>query len=266
MKSVLERVPTRELYERTGIQLMPINTVFELGAMAADGDLALGASETLLLVPDLIHHWLSGARTSELTNATTTQCWDPRSGEWATDLLERLDVPAGLLPEVVQPGMRLAALSHEVADDTRLADAAVVAVATHDTGSAVAAVPFGATTSVFISAGTWSLVGVEVHEPVITEAAFVANLTNEGGVEGTFRLLRNVSGLWLLHECRRVWAEEGQRWEFAELVELAERSPPLRSFVDPNDPGFLAPGDMPARIREFCSVTGQEVPGDAGAV
>src|SRR5207248_3729207 len=125
MEAALERVPARELYERTGIQLMPINTVFELGAMAAENDPALGAADTLLLVPDLIHFWLCGARTSELTNATTTQCFDPRSGGWAKDLLERLDVPARLLPEVVQPGTRLAALAHEVADDTRPADAAV---------------------------------------------------------------------------------------------------------------------------------------------
>jgi rhamnulokinase len=266
MKSVLERVPARELYERTGIQLMPINTVFELGAMAADGDPALGASETLLLVPDLIHHWLCGARTSELTNATTTQCWDPRSGEWAKDLLERLDVPSRLLPEVVQPGTRLAALAHEVADDTRLADAAVVAVATHDTGSAVAAVPFGATTSFFISAGTWSLVGVEVHEPVITEAAFVANLTNEGGVGGTFRLLRNVTGLWLLHECQRAWALDGHDYSFDQLIALAKQAPALRSFVEPNDPAFSEPGDMPARVRAFCVHSGQEEPVEPGAV
>jgi rhamnulokinase len=266
MKSVLERVPARELYERTGIQLMPINTVFELGAMAAEGDPALGAGETLLLVPDLIHHWLCGARTSELTNATTTQCWDPRGGEWATDLLERLNVPVGLLPEVVRPGTRLAALAHEVAEETRLADASVVAVATHDTGSAVAAVPFGATTSVFVSAGTWSLVGVEVDEPVITEAAFLANLTNEGGAGGTFRLLRNVTGLWLLHECQRAWARDGHDYSFDQLIALAKQAPALRSFVEPNDPAFSEPGDMPARVRAFCVHSGQEEPVEPGAV
>jgi len=166
----------------------------------------------------------------------------------------------------VQPGTRLAALSHEVADDTRLADAAVVAVATHDTGSAVAAVPFGATTSVFISAGTWSLVGVEVHEPVITEAAFVANLTNEGGVEGTFRLLRNVTGLWLLQECQRAWALEGHDYSFDQLIALAKQAPALRSFVEPNDPAFSEPGDMPARVRAFCVHSGQEEPVEPGAV
>jgi len=266
VSGVLERVPARELYERTGIQLIPINTIFELGAMAADDDPALAAADTLLLVPDLIHHWLCGARTSELTNATTTQCWDPRSGTWAGDLLERLDVPARLLPEVVQPGTRLASLTHDVAEETRLGDAAVLAVATHDTGSAVAAIPFGARTAAFISAGTWSLVGVEVREPVITDATFAANLTNEGGVGGTFRLLRNVTGLWLVHECRRAWALEGHDFSFDQLIALAKQAPALQSFIEPNDPAFAEPGDMVARVRAFCAHTGQAEPVEPGAV
>jgi rhamnulokinase len=266
MEGVLERVPARELYERTGIQLIPINTVFELGAMAAEEDPALAAAETLLLIPDLIHFWLCGRRTSELTNATTTQCFDPRGGEWAADLLDRLDVPSRVLPEVVQPGTRLARLDDEVAEETRLGDATVVAVATHDTGSAVAAVPFRASGSAFVSAGTWSLVGVEVEEPVITDASFAANLTNEGGVGGTFRLLRNITGLWLVHECRRAWAREGHDYSFDQLVALAERAPALRSFVEPNDPAFAEPGDMPGRVRAYCTHTGQPEPIEPGAV
>src|SRR5438105_333763 len=215
MAEVLDRVPARELYERTAIQLIPINTIFELGAMAAENDPALAAAETLLLIPDLMHFWLCGARASELTNATTTQCFDPRRGGWASDLLERLDVPSRLLPEVVPPGTALG----------RFEDATVVAVATHDTGSAVAAVPFRTPGAAFISAGTWSLVGVEVQEPVVTDASFAANLTNEGGVAGTFRLLRNVTGLWLVHECRRAWALEGHDYSFDQLVALATEAP-----------------------------------------
>jgi rhamnulokinase len=266
MEGVLARVPAREFYERTGIQLMPINTVFELGAMAAETDPALDAAETLLLIPDLVHYWLCGATSTEFTNATTTQCFDPRAGGWATDLLDRLDVPTRLLPEVVRPGTRLARLSAAVAEETRLGDAEVVAVATHDTGSAVAAVPFRQPGSVFISAGTWSLVGLEVQAPVITDAAFAANLTNEGGVGGTFRLLRNVAGLWLIHECRRVWALDGLQYSFDQLVALAKDAPALQSFIDPNDPAFADPGDMPARVRAFCAHTGQIEPGDPGAV
>jgi len=266
MDGVLARVPARELYDRTGIQLMPINTVFELGAMAAEADPALYGAKTMLLIPDLMHYWLCGASTSELTNATTTQCFDPHTGSWAVDLLERLDVPTQLLPDVVRPGTRLAALSADVGEETGLRDAEVVAVATHDTGSAVAAVPFRQPDSIFISVGTWSLVGLEINEPVITDAAFAANLTNEGGVGGTFRLLRNITGLWLVHECRRVWAQEGREHSFDQLIALAKNAPALQSFIDPNDAAFDDPGDMPARIRAFCAHTGQPEPVDSGAV
>ena len=236
---VLERISARELYDRTGIQLLPINTIFELAAMARESDPVLEAADSVLLIPDLMHSWLCGARTSERTNASTTQCFDPRAREWADDLVERLDVPARLLPEVV-------------------------AVATHDTGSAVAAVPFRRPDSVFVSMGTWSLVGLEVDEPVITDASYAANFTNEGGVDDTVRLLRNVTGLWLLHECRRVWADEGADYGFDELVALANDAPGFGPLVDPNDPAFMEPGDMPARIRAFCASTGQTPPPDAG--
>ena len=266
MDGVLAQIPARELYDRTGIQLMPINTVFELGAMAAESDPALNAAETMLLIPDLVHYWLCGAATSEFSNATTTQCFDPHTGGWASDLLERIDVPARLLPDVVQPGTRLAPLSAAVVEETGLAGADVVAVATHDTGSAVAGVPFRQPGSVFISAGTWSLVGLEIQAPVITDAAFAANLTNEGGVGGTFRLLRNVTGLWLIHECRRVWAEEGRERSFDQLVALAKGAPALQSFIDPNDAAFDDPGDMASRVRAFCAHTGQPEPVDPGAV
>lgn len=262
---VLERVSARELYDRTGIQLLPINTIFELAAMAGDSDPALDAADSILLIPDLMHSWLCGARTSERTNASTTQCYDPRARRWADDLLERLDVPARLLPEVVEPGTRLGGLEGGVAEETRLAGAEVVAVATHDTGSAVAAVPFRRRGSVFVSAGTWSLVGLEVEQPVITDASYAANVTNEGGVGDTVRLLRNVTGLWLLHECRRVWADEGVDYAFDELVALARDAPAFGALVDPNDPAFTEPGDMPARIRAFCAATGQAPPSDAGA-
>jgi rhamnulokinase len=266
MDDALARVPARELYNRTGIQLMPINTVFELAAMATERDPALDGAKTMLLIPDLIHYWLCGSTTSELTNATTTQCFDPHTGGWAADLLERLDVPTRLLPDVVRPGTRLAPLATEVAEEAGLRDAEVVAVATHDTGSAVAAIPFRHADSVFISVGTWSLVGLEVTKPVITDAAFAANLTNEGGVDGTFRLLRNVTGLWLIHECRRVWAQEGREHSFDQLVALAKDAPALQSFIDPNDSAFGDPGDMPARVRAFCAHTGQPEPADPGAV
>ena len=263
MDGVLARVPARELYERTGIQLMPINTVFELGAMAAEGDPALDAAETLLLIPDLLHYWLCGASTSEFTNATTTQCFDPHTGSLGgRPARAPRRARRGCCRRSSSPARGSRRSSHEVAEDTGLRRREVVAVATHDTGSAVAAVPFRRPGSVFISAGTWSLVGLEVDAPVITDAAFAANLTNEGGVDGTFRLLRNVTGLWLLHECRRAWAQEGREYSFDQLVALAKDAPRAAVAYRPERPAFADPGDMPARVRAFCAHTGQPEPVD----
>lgn len=264
--SVLERVPARELYERTGIQLLPINTIFELAAMSSERDPSLEAARTLLLIPDLFHLWLCGSKTTEFTNATTTQCYDPAAGGWARDLLQRLDVPATILPEIVPPGTRLGQLTREAVGETGLGGAVVVAVATHDTGSAVAAVPLVDESSVYLSIGTWSLVGLEVDRPVIDDESFGANLTNEGGVNGTFRLLRNVGGLWLLDECRRRWVDEGVELGFDELVALAAAAPSFLAFVDPSAAAFLEPGDMPLRIREFCRETAQPEPCTVGEV
>ena len=266
MDGVLAKVPARELYQRTGIQLMPINSVFELAAMAAEDDPALEAAATLLMIPDLMHYWLGGSRVSEYTNATTTQCFDAHTGTWARDILERLAIPTELLPEVVPPATVLAPLAPDVAEETRLDAAVVVAGATHDTASAVAAIPLGREGSAFISAGTWSLVGLELPGPVIDDRTYAANLTNEGGVAGTTRVLRNVAGLWLLHECRRAWALEGFDRSYEELVDLAASAPQLRSLVDSNDPVFAAPDDMPRRIGEYCASTDQPRPDDPGAV
>jgi rhamnulokinase len=266
MDEVFGRVPARELYERTGIQLIPVNSIFQLWAMVAADDPALEAAQTLVMMPDLFHYWLSGVVACELTGATTTQCYDPRAGDWAWDVLDRLGVPARLFGEVVAPATVLGPLAPDVADEAGLRGAAVIAAAGHDTAAAVAAVPFRAPGSAYISSGTWSLVGIEVPEPVIDERTFAANLTNEGGVGGTVRLLRNVTGLWLLHECRRAWALAGEEWTFAELVAEAESAPALAAFVDPNDPAFLAPGDMPGRVREHCARTGQPVPETSAAV
>ena len=263
---VFARVPPRELYERTGIQLLPINSVFELAAMAAESDPILAVADRLLLIPDLFHYWLCGSLSTEFTNATTTQCFDPRAATWAMDILERIDIPTRLLPDVVDPATLLGPVVDEVASDTGIGGATVVAAATHDTGSAVAGTPLGGERSAFLSVGTWSLVGVESAAPVVGEAAFRANLTNEGGIGGTFRVLRNVTGLWLLHECRRAWSLAGRDRSVEELVALARSAPPLRSLVDPNDPAFVHPGGMPARIADYCERTGQLRPESEGAI
>jgi len=266
MECVFEEVPARELYERTGIQLMPINSIFQLAAMREADDPVLEAADRLLLVPDLLHYWLTGVAACEYTNATTTQCLDARTGTWARDLLSRLEIPDRILPEVVPPATVLGRLDDQVAERTHLSDAVVVASATHHTASAGAAAPFRHPDAAYISCGTWSLVGLERPAPAIDDRSFAANLTNEGGIGGTFRVLRNVTGLWLLHECRRAWADAGSSWEFEELLAMAEQAPAFRSFIDPNDGAFLSPGDMPGRIREFCLRSGQEVPDDPAAV
>jgi rhamnulokinase len=266
MDRVFATVPARHLYERTGIQLLPFNTIFQLAAVAAAGGSALEAADRILLVPDLLHFWLSGVAVCERTNASTTQCLDPRTGTWATDLLERLGIPATPFRELVEPATVLGRLRNEVAERTGLGDTRVAVPGTHDTASAVAAVPFRDPGAAYISAGSWSLVGVELAEPLITDASFAANLTNEGGVGGTTRLLKNVDGLWLLHECRNAWAAEGRTWTFQELTAAAEAAPPLQSFIEPNDPRFLAPGDLPARIQAFCAESGQPDPAGAGEI
>jgi rhamnulokinase len=266
MERVFATVPARELYERTGIQLLPINTIFQLAAMVSDGGRALEAAERILLVPDLLHFWLSGVAVCERTNASTTQCLDPRTGAWAADVLQRLGIPAAPFRDVVPPATVLGRLRDDVAERTGLHGTRVALPGTHDTASAVAAVPFRDPRAAYISAGSWSLVGVELAEPLITDESFAANLTNEGGVGGTTRLLKNVDGLWLLHECRNAWAAEGRTWTFQELTAAAEAAPPLQSFIEPNDPRFLAPGDLPSRIREFCAETGQPEPAGAGEI
>ena len=266
MEALFAEIPAREIYERTGIQLMPINTLVQLYAAAAAKEPALEIAETLLLIPDLFHLWLSGVATSEYTNATTTQFLDPRAQTWATELLERLGLPAKVLPALVRPATPLGALLPEVAERTRLRRAVVVAPATHDTASAVAAVPFRRRGSVYISAGTWSLVGLELDSPLISDEAFAANLTNEGGIDDTVRLLKNVNGMWLVHECRQAWAAAGTALDFDELVRLAQNAPSHITLIDPDDASLMQPGSMPERIRQVCLSSGQPEPHGPGAV
>ncbi|WP_376791133.1 rhamnulokinase family protein [Thermoflexus sp.] len=281
MEAVFQRVPPEEIYNRTGIQFMPINTLYQLFSMVVREDPQLEIAHTFLTIPDLFHYWLSGTIVCEFTNATTTQCYDPIRKDWAWDLLERLGIPTRFFPEVRPPGTILGRVLPEVTEETGLTQTWVVAPASHDTGSAVAAVPFQHPDAAYISSGTWSLVGVEVREPVITEEARLYNFTNEGGVSGTFRLLKNVMGLWLLQECRRTWAKQAGKsiveeaggsstlpsaWEYEALIRQAEGAPPLRSLIDPDDPRFLPPGDMPMRIQVFCQETGQPIPKAHGEI
>jgi rhamnulokinase len=251
----------KEIYGTTGIQFLPINTLYQLLAMR--GSPLLEAAETMLLIPDLINYWLTGEKACEYTNATTTQLLDLKTGGWSPDLLNKLDLPSGLFSPVVSPGTELGPVLPQVAEEIG-AGPPIFAVASHDTASAVVAVPADGRDFAYISSGTWSLVGVETRSPVVTQEAIEANFTNEGGFAGSTRFLKNVMGLWLLQECRRQWAREGHEYSYEELARIAEgaRSGPL---VDPDHPAFLTPGDMTARIRRFCEETGQTPPEEPAA-
>ena len=253
------------LYRSTGVQLLPINTLFGLLTEARDQPERLEAATTLLMIADIFHHRLSGARVSESTSVSTSGAYDMAVGAWATDLLDALRIPTHMLPEVVPAGTDVGPLTGAVATGS-LADTRVIVPAAHDTASAVVATPLTDPGSLYISSGTWSLAGVEAPAPVITERSRSANLTNEGGYAGTTRLLRNVMGLWILQECRRHWGREGHQLSYAELVGMAGAETPLVSVVDPDDPVFLRPGDMPRRVRDYCARHGVPVPHSIAAV
>jgi rhamnulokinase len=254
------RVGQGALYATTGIQTMPINTIFQL--LADEDSPALAAADRLALVPDLLAYWLSGEVANECTNASTTGLLDAHRGDWAHELIARLGLPDRLFRSLVSPGTPLGPLlaQHELGSPT------VYAVASHDTASAFAAAPLQDEHSAVLSSGTWSLLGVELAEPVLTEAAREANVTNERGVDGTTRLLKNVMGMWLLEECRRAWAEAGDDVAYETLLRFAERPRGDVPVFDPDDESFLAPGDMPARIAAACERSGQAPPGHVGAV
>ncbi|MGY1601465.1 rhamnulokinase [Geodermatophilus sp. SYSU D00815] len=247
------------LYRVNGLQHLPFNTVFQL--VAARRTAQFAAARRMLLVPDLLAYWLTGEVGAEVTNASTTGLLDATTREWADDLVLRLGLPRELLPPLWRPGERIGQLLPEVLTETGLAGPVpVTAVGSHDTASAVVGVPAGGDRFAYVSCGTWSLVGVELEKPVLTEAGRAAGFTNELGVDGTVRHLRNVMGLWLLQESLRTWAAAGLPADLPELLHAAARVPAFTALVDPDDPRFLPPGDMPARIAAFCAETGQTPP------
>jgi rhamnulokinase len=264
MEAAFAKVSRSEIFERTGIQFMQLNSLFQLVAMAEAGSPLLDVAHTFLNVPDLLNFWLTGRKVSEFSIATTTQCYDPRAGDWAYGMLEKLGIPAHIFGEIVPPGTVLGPLLDSVCAETGLPPVPVIAPATHDTGSAVAAVPMDPQHAIYLSSGTWSLMGVEVTEPVINEQMLTYNLTNEGGVGGTFRLLKNIMGLWLVQECRREWQRSGVDHDYDEMVALASAAPAFGPMVSPSHDTFLAPGDMTHRLRAFCERTGQRVPQTKG--
>jgi rhamnulokinase len=265
LEKTFAAVPREEIFAHTGIQFMQFNSLYQLYAAKLAGAPALQAAERLLFMPDLLNYWLSGAQVTELSIASTSQFYNPVKKRWATELFAKLGLPEKILTDIVPPGTLLGALLPDLAEASGLgAGTPVFATCGHDTASAVAAVPATGGDWCYISSGTWSLMGVELAEPVISDASLALNFTNEIGANGTIRFLKNIAGLWLLQECRRTWALEGRDYTYAELAEMAATARPFATILDPD--AFLEPGGMPGRIAAFCRAHGEAVPESPAAM
>lgn len=262
-----EEIPEQEWFAETGVQTMPINTLFQLYGMVCAQDPALGSAETLLMIPDLCTYFLCGEKTVECSEAATTQMYSPNRKDWARTLLNRLGVPVHILPAVTRPGTVLSSVSNDVIEDCGFSGSfPAIAVGSHDTASAVAAIPNMSEDSVFLSSGTWSLMGVEASEPNTSEQALRMGFTNEIGADGAVLLLKNITGLWIVQECVRSWAGEGHPYTWNELVSAAESARSFQCFIDPDAHDFQTQCDMPRAVRHYCQVSGQIVPQTVGEI
>lgn len=266
LEEAFQTVPREEIFRQTGLQFMRFNTLFQLLAMQRNLSPLLDVAEQFLLIPDLFNFFFTGEKVNEHSNVSTTQMYDPSSKTWASGLVQAFGLPTRILGTIVQPGTTLGPLRSGIATETGVGATPVIAPATHDTGSAVAAVPAKGASWAYISSGTWSLMGVEIAEPLLTEETLKHNFTNEGGVNGTIRLLKNIMGLWLVQQCRKSWEKQGRSFTYAELVKLAEQAKPFVSLIDPDDELFILPEDMPKAIADFCSRAQQPMPEDPGAI
>jgi rhamnulokinase len=266
LEEAFRRMPRAEIFSNTGIQFMQINTLYQLLAMSVQKSPLLEIAKSFVTIPDLFNYWLSGEITNEFTNATTTQCLDPRTRQWANCVLDAMQIPSHLFKPVTDPGTQLGTLLPHVAEETGASGVRIVVPACHDTGSAVVAVPAKNQDFAWISSGTWSIMGAEVREPCLTEKALEYNFTNEGGVFGTWRLSKNIMGLWLVQECKRTWAHQGEDLSYDEITRRASEAKPFTAVLNPDDNRFLHPGDMPERIRMYCAETSQTVPQTKGEV
>ncbi len=258
-------VPRADIFHATGLQFMEINSLYQLLAMHKADSSVLTAADRMLMIPDIFHWLLSGEASNERTNASTSQCFDPRSGDWAYAMLERFGLPRRIFGAIATPGTDLGSLRESVATDTGLGRIRVILPGTHDTASAVAAVPAHEPPAArpewcYVSLGTWALVGAELASPLVTPDCLTHNFTNEAGIGGTTRLLKNVCGLWLVQQCRAAWLRAGKEWTWDQLTALAAEAPPLVTLVDPNHPSLVAPTDMPAAIRDLARATGEPEP------
>ncbi len=267
MEEAFKIVPKEKIFEKTGLAFMQFNTLYQLLAMKKAGDKTLEMADTLLFTPDLLAYFLTGEKATEYTIASTSQLIDPYTRDWAYDLIEQFSLPTKMLTKIQQPGAIRGYLLKQIADEVGMKQVPVIAVGSHDTASAVAAVPAKeGERFAYISSGTWSLLGAEITKPLSDVKVMEANYTNEGGINGTTRLLKNIMGLWMIQECKREWDRRADAVDFAGLVKLAEQAPAFKAVIDVDDARFLAPGDMPARIQQYCRETHQPVPEGRGEI
>jgi len=264
-EAVFATIPREKVFEATGIQFLQFNSLFQLYAMVKANSGAIEVAESLLFMPDLFNYLFTGVKRNEFSITTTSQMYDPRRKDWARDLVSALGIPTRILGQIVPSGTVLGPVKQDVAEECGLKySVPVIAPATHDTGSAVAAVPAEGEDWCYVSSGTWSLMGVELSEPVINEKSLKYNYTNEGGVGGTIRFLKNIMGMWAVQECRRQWMKEGAEFSYAQMAQMAAEARPFTALINPEYGPFMTPGQMPQKIEEFCRKTKQPVPSTKG--
>lgn len=266
LDEAFRRMPREQIFAHTGIQFMQINSLYQLLSMVMSESPALASARTFLAMPDFFNYLLTGRAVSEFSIATTTQCYDPRQRGWANPVLDALGIPTAIFPDLVDAGSIIGPLLPDLASELGLGAARVIAPACHDTGSAVAAVPAEHADFAWISSGTWSVMGVLSTEPVITAQSLANNFTNEGGAGGVFRFCKNIMGLWLVQECRRTWAGQGEELSYGQIAGMAGASRPFATVIDVDDSDFLKPGDMAARIHTYALRTGQTPPANKGEI
>jgi rhamnulokinase len=264
MNDLFEVIPATEVYAHTGIQFMQFNSLFQLFSMVKDRSSLLDITDSILFMPDALNYLFTGIKKSEFSIASTSQMLIPGTCTWDNELVEKAGIPASILQEIVLPGTVLGTIQPEVARETGSQAVPVIAVAAHDTGSAIVSVPALENNFVYLSSGTWSIMGIESSRPIISEHTRQLNFTNEGGVEGTTRFLKNIMGMWLIQEVQRIWEEEGTKYTWPQMVYLARNSEPFKFLINPDDPMFLNPRDMTQAVRDYCYQTAQGTPQSHG--
>lgn len=260
MERTFKKISKERIFELTGIQFLPFNTIFQLAAIKEHHDPIIDNAATFLMIPDLFRYFLTGDKSAEFTDATTTQLLNPRDNMWSAELIDAIKIPRDIFPKIIPPATIVGKCLPETAESLGGLQSDVVAVATHDTASAVVAAPSSEERFAYISCGTWSCLGTEVKSPIINKAALDLNFTNEGGMNNTFRILKNIMGLWLIQESRREWARRGRNLSWNDITNMTSNGRRFCAFINPDDYHFLPPGDMPGRIREYCVKTGQHAP------